>query len=426
MKFSILKEKITPEFPVFQHGFAGREKKKSIGINDDLYATVALIQENKTVLIIALDLCYGNRLVMNEIKSAINEKYGLAEEDILINYSHTHSAVGFEGEEDEDPGNFVYYNFVKKKIMDAIDKAFKELIGGEIYICKGQSSFGVSRRYPSEQGVLWKPYFNEDSMDKDLFLIKFVDENNNIKGIIYNYACHPTSLGPPNLMISADFPGMVRKHLEKKNEAIIPLFLQGCGADIKPYISAENGEFKSCSFEEVDKAGEFLANEIQEIIEKGDWRKINTCIKTNLTDVKLYSEIWETEKWEAIVNDPDTPWYRKNSAEITLKKMQEGKIDNFIPYLIATWRLDKDTYIVALESEVVSDIGKKIKKILCNKDIVTLGYTNSVLNYIPTRDVIINGGYEANSFMGAGLPGQFVCEVEDIIIGRATAMVTLE
>lgn len=422
LKFSILKEKITPEFPVFQQGFSGRERKKSVGVNDDIYATVALIQANKTVVIIALDLLFGNRRVADEIKSAINEKYGLKEDEIIINYSHTHSVISLKGEDDSNPEHIEYYNTVKAKIMDAIDKAFENLVEGDAFICKGKSKFGVSRRFPSEQGALWKPYFNENAIDMDLFLVKFVDKNDNILGLIYNYACHPTTLGPSNYWISADYPGMVRKYLEERNEGMVPMFLQGCGADIKPYITADNGRFKSCNLEEVDEAGKSLAGEIQELINKCDWRKINVEIQTKASDMKLYSETWGIEKWEAIANDADEPGYRRSSAKRVIEKMKEGKADNFIPYYISLLRLDEKTCIIALECEVVSDIGKKIKKILCDEDAIVLGYSNSSRCYIPTRDVLLNGGYESASFISAELSGQFIHEVEDIIIGRATAM----
>ena len=70
----------------------------------------------------------------------------------------------------------------------------------------------------------------------------------------------------------------------------------------------------------------------------------------------------------------------------------------------------------------MSDIGKMIKKILSNQDVITLGYSNSIVCYIPTREVLINGGYESASYITAGLAGQFYHEVEDIIIGRVAAM----
>ena len=61
MKFYICKEEITPHIPVFQAGFAGRTHK-SEGIHDKPYATVLIIQENKAVVIISLDLLYGDKL----------------------------------------------------------------------------------------------------------------------------------------------------------------------------------------------------------------------------------------------------------------------------------------------------------------------------------------------------------------------------
>ncbi|HOJ10178.1 MAG TPA: neutral/alkaline non-lysosomal ceramidase N-terminal domain-containing protein [Clostridiales bacterium] len=422
MKFSILKEKITPEFPVFQQGFSGRARKKSIGVNDDIYATVALIQSNKTVAIIAMDLLYGNRRVADEIKKAINEKYGLVQDEIIINYAHTHSVISIKGEDDDNPENVIYYNTVKTKIMEAVDKAFDNLTEGDAYICKGKSKFGVSRRYPSEQGALWKPYFNENAIDKDLFLIKLVDKSNEIRGLIYNYACHPTTLGPDNYWISADYPGMVRKYLEEKYEGMIPMFLQGCGADIKPYITADNGRFRSCTLDEVDQAGKSLAGEIQELIDNAGWKKINVELQTESSEVKLYSEIWSIEKWETIANNPDEPEYRKIAAKKVIDEMKNGKIKSYIPYYISLLRLDDKTCIIGLENEVVSEIGKKIKKILSDEDAIVLGYSNSIMCYIPTKDVLLNGGYESASFISARLAGQFINETEDIIIGRAVVM----
>lgn len=424
MKFSILKEKITPEFPVYQQGFAAREKKKSIGVNDDIYATVTLLQENKTVLIIAMDLLYGNRRVADEIKSAINEKYGLAYDEIIINYSHTHSVISLKGEDDPNPDHIVYYNFVKSKILQAVDRAYESLAEGDIYICKGKSKFGVNRRYPSEKGVLLKPYFNEDAIDSDLFLLKIVDKNNSTRGLIYNYACHPVSLGAANHWISADYPGMVRKHLEERYNGMVAMFLQGCGADINPYFAAENGDFKSCSLEEVDQAGRDFADQIQQLMDKGSWRKIDVELQTSSSEVKLYSEVWDLERWEAIANDPEEPEYRVKAAKRVVDNMRSGVIKNHIPYYISLLRLDSKTCIIGLECEVVSDIGKRIKKILCDQDAITLGYSNSSMCYIPTREVLLDGGYESTSFITAGLAGQFIHEVEDIIIGRAVVMAT--
>lgn len=445
MKFSILKEKITPDIPVLQMGFSARTHK-STGVHDDPYASVVLIQANETVIIIALDLVYGDRSFAYGIKEAISKKYGLTQEKIIISYSHTHSVVAVTGEHKDkrathpysmSADNFLwdkdekdvdhtedvrYYNMIKKKIIDMIDEGLENTIEGDVYIIKGKSRFGVSRRLPSEEGILWRPNFDENCMDPDLFLMKFVDKDNNIRGLIYNYACHPTTLGSDNYLISADFPGVVRKILEEKNVGMTAVFLQGCGADIKPYITAENGRFKSCNYDKLEQSGTSLANEIQGYIDQPKWRKINIEINTAYSDVKLYTETWNTEKWESILNNPNEPLYRKQSVKKIMSYIKEKGIDNFLRYYMSVLRLDRKTCIVCLECEVVSDIGKEIKK-LFDEDIIVLGYTNSIACYIPTKRVLLEGGYERESFMSARLAGPFVPEVEDIIIGRAALLV---
>ncbi|HOJ09266.1 MAG TPA: hypothetical protein PK733_01565 [Clostridiales bacterium] len=473
MKFFISKEKITPDIPVLQSGFAAR-KHKSEGIYDDPYATVLIIKENKTVVIIALDLLYGDRSFAYGIKKSINEKYGLKQDEIIINYSHTHSVVRVTGEDEVSRSvrpysismdkflwdingkdidyaeDIRYFNIIKTKIMNMLDKGFQNLIECGAYICKSKFKFGINRRYPSPEGILMKPNYDDNCIDTDLYLIKFVDINDNIIGLIYNYACHPVILGSGNYLISADYPGVVRKYLEKCNTGMTPIFLQGCGADINPYIAADKDRFKSCNFDELEKAGISLAKEIQRLIDNhsekrtienniklhenfeeknedcSSWKKVGSYIQTGYSEVKLYTEIWDIPKWESITNDPKEPIYIRESAKKVLLDIKKGKIRNYLPYYISILILGGRTYIIALEGEVVSNIGKSIKRILSNEDAIVLGYSNSSECYIPTRKILYEGGYESTSFISAKLAGPFAHETEDIIVGRAIAMAKVE
>ena len=101
-----------------------------------------------------------------------------------------------------------------------------------------------------------------------------------MRGLIYSYACHPTTLGPDNYYISADYPGIVRRILEEWHPGLVPVFLQGCGADIKPYITADNGRFKSCNFAELEQASQSLAADIENCLDQANWRKIEASLTT--------------------------------------------------------------------------------------------------------------------------------------------------
>ena len=450
MKFRILKSKITPNIPVLQCGFAARTHK-SVGVHDDIYASVILLQSdeesNHTVVIIALDMTGGDRSFAYGIKKSICKKYGLTQDKIIISYSHTHSSVALTGENedlrDEHPYSInaddflwgvgkesvdytqdvLYYKVVKNKIMDMLEECYKTMIEGDIYILKGRSGFGVSRRFPSEKGILWRPNSDVKQMDPDLFLLKFIGKDNKMYGLIYNYACHPTTLGSDSYLISSDFPGVVRKTLEDSNPGTAVVFLQGCGADIKPYITAEGDRFKSCNFGELELAGKSLAGEIQGYIDKPGWRKINADIVTDGIDLRLYTETWSIEKWEQLLNKPDEPIYRKESAKQVIKSIEKNEVKNYLPYYISFLKLDCQTCMVCLEGEVVSDFGKKIKRLFTG-DAIVLGYTNSIACYIPTRQVLQEGGYESESFISTRLAGPFVPEVEDIIIGRSALLIS--
>lgn len=446
MKFAIRKEIITPDTPVLQAGFAARTHK-STGVHDDSYVTVCVIKENRTAVIIGLDLAFGDKSFCEGIRSAIKKEFSIEGGDVLINYSHTHSVVGITGDIpqlrspraysftsdkfswDADTGDIdftedmKYYNRIKSAIINNIRECLDNLTEGTASIKKGSSMFGVSRRYPHGDTVLWKPYFNEDAMDKDLFVICLFDTHNNMHGIIYTYACHPTALGPDNYLISADYPGVVRKYLEKSNPGATALFLQGCGADIKPAVTARDGSFISVNFDELEIAGKSLADTIQAMIDGEDsWREIDFNISSDQDEVKLFTQIWDRDKWEHIINDPAEAPYRIESAKMVLKDYDEISEKNFLPYTISLLRLDEKTAIISLESEVVSYYGKSIKKILEGQDILTLGYSNSMRCYIPTRKILEQGGYEAVSFVPARLSGPFEQEIEDIIIGRSCMM----
>jgi hypothetical protein len=55
-------------------------------------------------------------------------------------------------------------------------------------------------------------------------------------GILFNYGCHPTSLGPGNMHISPDYIGAAREILEAQYGGTA-LFLQGASGDTGPMIS---------------------------------------------------------------------------------------------------------------------------------------------------------------------------------------------
>jgi hypothetical protein len=66
--------------------------------------------------------------------------------------------------------------------------------------------------------------------------------------------------------------------------------------------------------------------------------------------------------------------------------------------------------------EICVDYGHYIKSLCNTRRILPLGYSNDVIAYIPTAQILNEGGYEAEtSCSWFGLPGPFKPEVEDLV-----------
>ncbi len=437
MRYALVRQKITPTTAVWQCGFAARTKK-SAGIHDELYASLLLLEDKKgsRVLLISLDIIGGDRSFITELRAALKDQYGL--DQVLLNYSHTHAAVrifGQAAQKKDSGGHFwhhresdqdsqaalAYSRSIHETVLALAGQAIAELAAGSLYLLRCQSDFGISRRYPKPDGTIaWLPYDNPAARDPDLFLLRLEDQSGRLTGLIFQYACHPTTLGSDNYLISADYPGAVRQLLENYQPGLTSFFLQGCGADIKPRATATPAGFKQCTFAELAEAAAGLAAKIKAWLTQDGWRRLELDLAFTRADLRLFASSWPGQKWQQLLEDPATPDYMRRSLEYEKKAGLVRK--DYLPYEISVLRLDRTAGLVALENEVINSYGKNIKR-LFDQDLLVLGYSNSCRGYIPDRQVICQGGYEADSFKLLGLTGPYYEEIEDIILGRAASLV---
>jgi hypothetical protein len=98
-------------------------------------------------------------------------------------------------------------------------------------------------------------------------------------------------------------------------------------------------------------------------------------------------------------------------------KLQESY--NYYP--IQTWKLG-DQQLVALGGEVTVEYAIKLKELL-GRDLFVLGYSNDVMNYIPSEKILEEGGYEGHlSHMVYGLPSKWAPGIEEKIISTAVKL----
>ncbi|MFK7695138.1 neutral/alkaline non-lysosomal ceramidase N-terminal domain-containing protein [Paenibacillus sp. HJGM_3] len=423
MKFSLSKADITPQTPVWMAGFGDRTHE-SEGIHDPIFAKAVLLQANKTLLILTLDLSGGDRSFIVGIKTILEETFGLKHDEVLINFSHTHHAVAARGEThgERDPmyRSAIDYRFIRDTIVRLVTECCSNLEEGQLLLGRGTSIFGVSRRKLTDKGVLWKPTYNTP-IDHDLFVFQLLNAAGERKGIIYSYGCHPTSMSSDNYLISNDFPGRTNSYLEETYPGTMAVFLQGCAGEIKPLKCSVGDDFISCTFEQMEEAGVDLAKDIVRVLEKQPFTPVQGVFKSILVEASLFMEHTPIEFFEAIVNNPQIGEVRRRGAQRKIKLFQEGLAKDRTSIYICIWHLDEDTRLIAMEGEISTEYSMLLKQLFPGGKTIVLGYSNGVTFYVPTRKMIGEGGYEVDYLhIGGPYTGIFLPEIEDIIVGQIT------
>jgi hypothetical protein len=433
VKFALKNAVITPDRPVFLSGFGGRDRPHE-GVLDDLYARVLLMEHDKPLLIIQLDLTGGDRSFVIGIKRALHAEFGLAEDEILINFSHTHYSVYVTGEDPDmrrgmysiaqerwpTSGDIVdytedirYFHRLRDTLVALTRQCYAHLTEGRMDIAFGTSAFGCSRRLPTANGVKFKPNFDEP-IDTDLFVIRLTDRNDRLAGIVFSYGCHPTSMR--GNMISAEFVGAACAYLERQYPGAGAVFLQGCAGDVKMRIGAGD-TFALTTHEEMRAAAAKLGEDVMRTLEQADFTQADGPFASKLLDLRLYAERWEIADHERTLRDESKSAYRKLRAQMVIDSIRSGTDRTFLPHWIQIWKFGGAATLIAMEGEIPSAYALKIKKLLRNRRVAVLGYSNGVSSYIPTRRWLEEGGYEVEAVVLHGLRGPLVPETEDMIIG---------
>lgn len=441
MKFNLQVRDITPKEPVYMAGFGGRDHK-SEGILDRLTMKTVLLQANKTLLIVTIDALGSDRSFIVGIKNALQERFGLAHDEVLINFSHTHHSVALTGiDKDLRLGDYsigqeawtidkstidftkdeALFYFLRDTLLEMVETGFDSLVEGELSVGSGQSDFGISRRKVTpDGGIEWAPT-DLAEIDKQLSVLKLTDCSGQLKGILYCYGCHTTGMGADNYRLSNDFAGYATAKLEALYPGATAVFLQACAGEIKPRGGVIGDEFVSCSPEKIKTLGESLASEVAQIVEAKTFSPVQCHFKTLLGDMNLPAAK-EREGFYDDVMIEIPSGYEYNAAVNTKAAVQNGTAKEYRPCYVSVWQLGPETELIAIEGEVSTEYSLLIKRLFGNENTIVLGYSNGVMSYIPTRQMLVHGGYEAECNYFFGLRGPFMPEVEDVIVGRVGQM----
>ncbi len=421
MKFSTAKECITPHWPVKMAGYLNRTESCE-GVLQDMFVKALLLNDGKNrVLIISFDLCMVDRAFSDEIKLWVNKKYGIFEKDILIHAIHTHSGPATSHmKRYTDPERFKeiqrYMEFLKKRVTTCIDSCLNGLVQeGTMEVGMGETFIAVNRRQKTKEGISLgvNP---SGRVDRSLFVAKLMNEQNKVKAVLFCCSCHPIAMSGSVLHLSPDYPGAACIEIEKSYPEAMAIFLQGACGNLNVAVKMRGKDLDeiTSSAQNVLFIGRVLANDVKNVLRCG-MKKIDVSLHTKLEKITL--PLGETRLDDIREQTNSKQKVFSDYALWLLDKIEKGTAPKECELLLGVISFNESVRLAFAEAEVMTETAESVRERFSGGMTMLMGYSNGCVGYIPTTEMLCDGGYEADNFWKkVGYPGPLADNAEQMLI----------
>lgn len=248
---------ITPPLGCQMAGFDARQGVAT-KVHDDLHARTLLLDDGATkIALISVEVIGFNGSFADEVRAQVEQRTGTPARNVILAATHTHCGpVTFNHFFNQgQPLDQTYMRQLFAGILESVDKALASMRKGRIrsgLICA--DGIAVNRR-------------TADGKPVDSYAGVLMAEELDGKPIAMSvsFSCHPTTLGPNTLEITADFPYYAIKRLhEALGQQVEVLFFNGAEGNVsighKSDLSAVGVIAPFRTFEKAEELGLRLAN----------------------------------------------------------------------------------------------------------------------------------------------------------------------
>lgn len=415
---------ITPPAGAPLAGFAARQGV-STGVHDPLFAHALVLESRgRAVAFISVDVLGLAADFVQRVRQMIKARTGLANEAVMVSATHTHSAP-VTVSTFFNPGetlNQSYMDRLASAIDEAVAGAWQRRVPSRVGVGSGRvSGIGRNRRTRDHLPV-----------DDEVGIIKVTAPDGRPRGVLINHACHPTVLGPDNLLMTGDFPAFAIDRIEAElGEGAFALFVNGAQGNISMGHSSELSAIgiitPGRTFERAEELGQRLAGVVLETlpsIPTTDDLPLSHASRTVHLPFNAYPPPAETaaalteaqsaldtlEQDGAAVEQVGPAKTRRLYASIRNFYAGEAAAlpDGRLPVEIQGFRLGAALF-AAVPGELFVEIALRIKS-ETRHPVFIMGITNGYVGYLPTREAYRADGYEVVS-------AKVTEAAEDLLVG---------
>ena len=408
---------INPTWPVAISGYG--PDRISAGIHDDIFVKCAYLASGDThCLLISADLLGFSEAMVDRLRAALQERHGLQPSQVLIAATHTHSGPSsLAGHwEVSWPVDERYLTWLEEQTLAAAADAVGSACPCRLRVTSDTCDVVINRRL--KVAGEWQLLPNEAGLrDEEVLVLIAEDSSGTPLAVLFQYSCHPTVVCTE--LISGDFVGRAQSYVEERLPGCTALFFQGFEGDVRPrMVTADGAAWRTATWDDVEELGAKLGEAVLRAAAAPGRRITGAPITAaELTFDLPFSEVPTEAELQAAAQSDDPgerAWGNlllseglppRPGAECRLQRISIGD----------------ELHFMAMNGEVCLGYALKLKEwaLARGETIIPVGIANGLIQYIPTREIRLQGGYGSSiPFKSWGLAGPFAPEVEDIITDR--------
>ena len=413
---------ITPPKGVYLIGYGDRVKG-NVGVHDDLTATALVLNQGENqVALVALDMLTINEFIVDRIRQQLGPM------EVILCCSHTHAGPIAYADEKSPRQNQAYIDSLVATIVQTVQQAQEHLTPVRLAYSLGAGTVGINRRERQPDGRMEIGRNPEGPRDKSVQVVSVFKAHGRDPAerlaTLVNYACHGTVLGPDNLLVSADWIGVMRAQVEQALGGQV-LFLQGAAANINPDMYWEDAQ----AFERVAAQGAGVAQAVLAAVQAGAQTITTTPLAIQHTSAWLPTEapVKSTKPpknyGKPLLALAKLPGFLAVFADRLLdqrypwKSVIEARNGYWsVPMRISAVRLG-ELALVTYAAETFTEIGLQVKANSPAQHTLFASVTDGCVSYLPTAEAHGEGGYEVEvAPLAYRYPGRLQPQSEQIAL----------
>lgn len=419
---------ITPPLGVRLMGYF--RKRLAEGVRDELEANcICLACEDTKVVLISLDHVGVMRKVLNDLREEIARTTGIPAEAVYIHSTHTHTGPAVDPDAEAEIEQ-IYYKQFFRKVVDSAVLAMQDLKPAKMgYAVSTAPNIAYIRRFYMKDGpVATNPKVNSPDIigpvgkvDERVNVLRFDREEDTL--ILANFGNHPDSVG--GNLVSADWPGFVRKYTEQAIPGTKCLFFTGVQGDVN-HVNRFPEEWennKGYDYGNAQRMGRVITGAVMQVYDKMHYVDVDklkyvfkvTLAPANKADPALLPEAHR-------INDlyvsglsqqeilPDVKGMLRTTIIAEAGRMV--RLENAPDYfeMPMTGIAIGPVAFIGIPGEPFSGVGFSLKETEGWEMILPTCNTNGKEGYFPMKEAYDEGGYEARSSNFKAGIAELICE----------------